>query len=276
MQALLNRPEHLPDFQSPPLNEVVLGVQFKPPQGYQQIMAGDVRSLYREDFPGVQELPPLLPAFETFGPAGVLSTQINFGFTSGATHDRFWFLSPNGAELIQFQQDRLLHNWRKIGDQTNEYPRFERMIERFEVELHRLEEYFASLSPQRLDVTQCEISYVNHILSRDPSATVRSGDWLRFLDFGNEDQPDDFSLSFRQTIRGADGKPRGRLICEAATALNQKNQRMIVLTLTARGAPYPPDIDGALGFLKMGRESIVRTFAIITTDSAHRDWGRVQ
>jgi uncharacterized protein (TIGR04255 family) len=272
----LSRPENLPDFRQPPLNEVVLGVQFKPARGYQQIKAGEIWALYRGDFPNVQELPPVPPMFETFGPGGMFASQISFGFVTGATHSRFWFLSPNRDELIQFQQDRLLHNWRKVGDQTNEYPRFERMIVKFENELRLLEKYFSGLEPQRLEINQCEISYINHILSADSSAPVHVKNWLRFLDFGDQDQPDDFAITFRSTIRAADSKPLGRIITEAATGINQAGRQIITLTLTARGAPTSADIPAALDFLKLGRVLIVTTFANITTDSAHRQWERVQ
>ena len=93
---------------------------FAPVQGYQQIRAGEVWALFRKDYPRVEELAPLQPMFETFGlPQG---GQIGFGITMGAPRNRFWFISSSGDELIQFQQDRLLHNWRKIGDQNKRIP----------------------------------------------------------------------------------------------------------------------------------------------------------
>jgi uncharacterized protein (TIGR04255 family) len=189
-------------------------------------------------------------------------------------HARFWFLSPNGDELIQFQQDRLLHNWRKVGDQSNEYPRFERMVVKFETDLRLLEEYFSHLEPQKLEINQCEISYINHIMT--PAAPINVKDWLTFLDFGAKGQPDDFGTSYRTTIRSADGKPRGRLITEAATGTDLAGRQIIALTLTSRGTPAGTDIQAALDLLKLGRELIVTTFASITTDSAHRQWERVQ
>src|SRR4051794_5656712 len=111
------RPTHLPDFRKPPLNEVVLGIQFNPVPGYSQIYAGEVWGLFRARFPQVQEMPALPPNFETFGiPQG---PQIGFNVLAGASHDRFWFLSPAGEQLIQFQMDRLLHNWRKVETLEN-------------------------------------------------------------------------------------------------------------------------------------------------------------
>ena len=68
-------------------------------------------------------------------------------------HSRYWFVSLSEDELLQFQKDRLLHNWRKVDDRTNEYPRFETLIDKFEKELRKLETYFASLVPQLLKRT---------------------------------------------------------------------------------------------------------------------------
>lgn len=263
------RPPDLPEFGKPPLNEVVLGVQFDSPAGYQQIRAGEVWRLFSADFPQVQELPPLPPSFETFGPQASL---FSFGPINGPMHNRFWFTSRTGDEIIQFQNDRLLHNWRKVGDPANEYPRFDTIVAKFLKELSAIEEFFQSITPQTLRIRQCELSYVNHI--RDSSSeNLTISDWLNFLSFRG-DQPDDFLASFRKTIRSDKGEPKGRLTCESATAVEPSGRHFISLTLTARGAPEQPSMDSALEFLKRGRAIIVSTFAEITTDSAHKAWER--
>ncbi len=214
-------------------------------------------------------MPPLPPMFETFGLPQ--AAQFRLGIVEGATHDRFWFLSPTKAELIQFQQDRLLHNWRKVGDQSNEYPRFERMIQKFENELAALERYFASLEPQTLKINQCEVSYINQI---PWERGQRVEEWLNF---GRLLGPDDFAIMFRRAVMDAEGKPHGRLICEAGTGVGkERSSRIIQLSLTARGAPLGTDIAAGLEFLRKGREMLVLLFAEITSDSAHRVWERVQ
>ena len=266
------RPDHLPDFRSPPLNEVVLGVQFSPPQGYQQIYAGEVWNLFRKEFPKVEEQPPLAPVFETFGLPSKGRQQI--GLVTGASHDRFWFLRPDGDELIQFQQDRLLHNWREVGEETNEYPRFESMVENFRGEMGQLQDFMNCLAPQKLSINQCEISYINHIVPADDQALV-AADWLRLVSFGDK-EPNDFSISFREEIRDNEGKPFGRLICDASIGIKADRQRTIVLTLTVRGTPKRDDITSALDFLGMGRDLIVCKFAELTTDEAHTKWGRIR
>lgn len=270
--ADVKRPIDLPEFANPPLNEVVLGVQFDPPVGYQQIRAGEVWRLYSENFPNVQELPPLSPSFETFGPQGL--PQLNLGIVTGASHDRFWFVSPDGDQLIQFQNDRLLHNWRKMDSNSNFYPRFEGIFESFSGELSALNEYMSSLAPDRSDlrIRQCEISYINHIYPQgDQPSGVSS--WLDFIKFAED--PSDFSCSFRSVIQSAEGKPVGRLICEAASAFGPRGA-FIALTLTVRGMPSATSVESALEFLTTGRDIIVRRFAKITTDSAQLAWGRMQ
>jgi uncharacterized protein (TIGR04255 family) len=270
----VSRPETLPEFSNPPLNEVVVGVQFLTPRGYQQIRAYEVWQLYRDQFPTVEEQPPLAPTFETFGlPSG---PQFSVSMKTGAQHDRFWFLSPNKDELIQFQDDRLLHNWRKVGDMSNEYPRFERMVVRFENELRALDRYVATLAPQTLNITQCEISYINHVYIDAPEQRLDVSDVFRFAQFAGE-KPEGFSANFVRTISDASGALIGRLHCEVQTATNNMNgQRLLVLTITARGAPSQPTISSALDFLKVGRAMVVNNFADLTTDLAHDIWGRKQ
>ena len=248
-------------------------MQFSPPLGYQQIRSGEVWSLFKSDYPVVQEQPPLEPAFETFGLAQYGQIGGRLSFFAGAMHNRFWFLRNDGDELVQFQQDRLLHNWRKVGDQTNEYPRFERMAERFGAELRRLQSYFNTLSPQSLVINQCEVSYINHI--EVGSGPLNLTTWLQGIAFEGIEF-DDVNAGFREVIRGENRHPIGRITYEVTTGIKPDGKRMILLNLTARGAPSGSDINSALQFLAVGRELIVSRFAQITTEGAHRAWERKQ
>ena len=250
-----------------------MGIQFEPVAGYQQIRAGEVWSLFRADYPEVEEHPPLPPAFETFGlPAG---PQFNFGFATGAQHDRFWFLKPQKEELIQFQQDRLLHNWRKIGDGTNPYPRFDAMIVDFEQEARDLEAFFRGISAGAgLKVNQCELTYINHIELDGSPGLENMSKWVKFVN-GDAFVSDDARHAFRSVIVAPNGEPFGRIICECNPAVNMAGKAIFILNITVRGLPHRPNITAAIDFLTMGREMIVELFERITTDSAHRAWGRI-
>lgn len=268
-----HRPSHLPEFNNPPLNEVVLGVQFSPAKGYQQIRAGEVWGLFREEYPLVEEHQALEPAFETFGLPhhGQIGGQLSI--VTGAIHNRFWFLRRDGQELIQFQSDRLLHNWRKVGDLTNEYPRFEQMIERFRAELNQLEGYFAKLKPQSLAINQCELSYINHINLDEGSFDLSA--WFRGLELARV-EADDVNLRYREVIRDDKSQPIGRITYEISTGIRRSGKRVIVFNLTARGAPPGSDVDSGLRFIANARELIVERFAQITSEEAHKFWERIQ
>lgn len=266
----MTRPPHLPDYGSPPLNEVVLGIQFRPAEGYQQIRAGEVWALYKDHFPRVEEHQRLVPQFETFGPLKPERTQ--FQLVEGAEHDRFWFVNEDGDELIQFQSDRLLHNWRHLS--VKPYPRFETMIAQFESQAVRLERYFSSIKPQNIDITQCEVSYINHFEILNGNGFEGIGDYVRLISFPCT--PEDMGFRYRRPILDSSGNKSGRFYCECSSALTRQGKPIFSLTLTVRGSSDGPTIDDALAFLRAGRDMIVEEFTTITTDKAHRLWERIQ
>ena len=271
-----SRPDDLPEFDNPPINELVLGVQFAPQPGYSQIHAGDVWRLFKDKYPLVQEYPALQPVFETFGQP-TMQQSFNFELHAGGNHDRFWFMTQDGSELLQFQQDRFLHNWREVPGLGNPYPRFEVVFEKFRRELLALADYFKGIAPpearRAFTCNQAEISYVNHIhLSKGASASdVRQ--WLNIADF-QESPADDFAIVWRRVLKNESGKPYARFFGDVKTGLTQSGESMIVVSRTVRGIPSVASIGNVAEFLRQGREIIVREFAKMTTESAHKEWGR--
>ena len=260
------------EFRSPPLHEVVIGIQFAPVEGYSQIHAGDVWKLYQRQFPRVEEQPALDPYFETFGlPQQPLPA---FKMIQGAMHDRFWFMTDDGAELIQFQPDRLLHNWRKTETSDRPYPRFVPMFASFRREVGKLEALFDRRFNSPLNVTQAEVSYINRIASADDKAMPRADEWLRFLRFGTN-APDDYSGSFREIVRDVSGQPIGRLLCEVKSAVTSALQPVIIFTISVRGAPANPSPAAAFDFIKRSRQKIAERFVQFTTPEAHEHWERL-
>jgi hypothetical protein len=87
--------------------------------------------------------------------------------------NRYWFLTPDKTELIQFQQDRFIHNWRKVINKNNEYPRFEAVIEKFSDEARSLDSYFLDKGWGPITPTQCEVTYVNQMSLLDENGQER-------------------------------------------------------------------------------------------------------
>ena len=145
------------------------------------------------------------------------------------------------------------------------------MFASFSEELDRLNEYFIRVQGSPIAVNQTEIIYVN---SFPQSTSDAAGSMLRFLSF-RKDEADDFVANFRRVIYDEHGKPQARLICETNTGTDPQGQTGINMTLTVRGAPTGTGIGEALEFLAKSREIAVSAFAELTTDSAHRAWGRI-
>ncbi len=267
----MRRPDHLPDFTDPPLDEVVLGVQFAPVPGYASIHSMKVWDLFRADFPLVQELPALEPQFETFG--GV-SAQTGPRIQIGAfpVGSRLWFLSDDENHLIQFQPDRFLTNWRREPN-TRPYPRFEGLAETFDASIRKLGAHFESDFSYRMDINQAEVAYINII---PVGSFSDAGTWFELWN-GGTFEVEALNTSFNEVIKGADGKPFARLSHQIQSVLTADGkQRAFRLSLTFKGKPAGTSIDAAMAFLAAGRDAIVTRFGEITTEEAQRRWGKVE
>jgi hypothetical protein len=130
------------------------------------------------------------------------------------------------------------------------------------------------LGPTR--ISQCEITYVNHILGDDTwsghgeadkifGVVAKSGDFLP--------PPEDVGMQLRYVIPGTSNEPAGRLHISIQPGWRKPdNASMYVLELTARGAPIGEGVDGARAFFDVGHDWIVRGFKDLTTSAMHRVW----
>lgn len=265
----MKRPKHLPNFKAPPLDELVLGVQMAPLPDYTSVDSADVWALFRDRFPKVEEQAPLAPSYETFG--GRPSQQgLKLEFADLPTPSRLWFVSEDENNLIQFQPDRFFLNWRKRQGPTS-YPRYEHISGEFERDLKALAHFLRSEKSFDLDINQAEISYVN-IFPVD-----RFSDLSQWLKVWNEPEfeIEGLRLAFPAVVRNDSGEPIGRLHHEILSAYNVASQKPVFkFTMTFRGKPEEPDIPSALSLLARGREQIVKRFAELTTDHAHKVWKR--
>ena len=270
----MQRPDDLPDFAKPPIIEAVMSVQFAAPADYREIYARDVWALFEREFGRVQEQPALEPFFEVFGASDSPRAQIKLQQVVGPLRNRYWFLGPDDHELLQFQHDRFIHNWRKIPNASNEYPRFEPISAKFERELAALDGYFRKMGWGPIVPNQCELIYVNRLPLHDPDGKRLSPSFFfRRIDASLIGDIEGFAFKVQQRLMGLDGtSPIGRLYVEANTQAGDSPH--IGLNLTARGAPPAGTISGALAFLATQRDHIVRTFAEITSDAAHKLWER--
>lgn len=269
----------LPDFADPPVVEVALSVQFETIEALRSPQMGLLWSEFRDRFPKTEEHLPLGAVFERFGVPAGRKGAVRLEVTTTPPVARCWFLNEPGTELIQVQQDRFIHNWRKVGE-GDQYPRHEQVCSRFREELATFRTFLAREQLGELVPNQCELTYVNHI--------VAGQGWERHGQLGEVltafrpeysdaflSEPEDARVAIRYIIPDEAGEPLGRLHVTVEPVYQHDDaQPMFLMKLTARGRPDGEGDEGVFRFLDTGREWIVRGFTSITTPALHGIWRR--
>lgn len=266
------RPEHLPDFDDPPVVETVLSVQFEPLPLIQTAHLGLLWNEYRTLFPKTGERPALESVLEQFPESPMARVGLKFQTFENPPVPRIWFTNDRGSEMIQVQNDRFIKNWRKEGE-GDRYPHYDETIRpNFDRDYAIFLTFLQKNQLGTPHVSQCEVTYVNHILAGQ--GWERYGDvekiftFWRFPDMIPPGPAEDLRLHARFVIPGTDGKPVGRLHVDVQPAVRTSdNLPMYVLHLTARG-----QVGVGVDFFDIGREWIVTTFKKLTTSSMHRIW----
>jgi uncharacterized protein (TIGR04255 family) len=269
------RGDRLPDYERPPVVESSVGIQFDGLTNYHSLDAGSFWQRIKDDFPTIEEMPPLEPAFETFGPSNGTFRQAQFQILPAPIQPRFCFISKNGAELVQLQKDRLFFNWRK-NENADRYPRYPHVKDRLREQLGHLCAWAEANRLGEIMPTQCEAVYVNRIPLQD--AEGRQCGLSHFLPWleGLKGRTEDGTFLFRRRLHDESGTPVARLSFDLRYGTDQVGEREAQLVLLVRGRPREPTMKASLELIDAEREVIVQTFTDITADSAHRIWGRRQ
>lgn len=268
-----NRPPGLPEFGKPPLVEVALSLQFAPVPGLTTAHIGLLWQKFRSRLPLIQEHPPLDPVLENFDPPKPPHVDIVFG--NKPPVPRVWFLSEAKTELLQIQQDRFVHNWRKTGEDAA-YPRYESIRDQFQSEVEAFSHFLNKERLGALSINQCEITYVNHIefdaLETDFGKVEKLiTNWRSLRESASLPMPEELILNWRYRMPDE----AGRLHVMVRPAWREQGQRFWTMSLMARGRPSPEGVEGAFAFFDRGRKWIVNGFTDLTTESMHRHWERL-
>ena len=261
--------EDLPNYESPPVVEVVCGVLFTPIPGFTIPYLGRFWSCLPEDFSETTEVDPLASTIEVFGDlSGPIQLDVNVFRVP-----RVWFLNKGGDQVVQVQRDRFLCNWRKVTPQ-HAYPRYEWVSARFGERLAAFQNFVQSTFSTSPEIRQYELSYINHI--------PVEGLWER-LDSLGKILPD---LSWRNVADRFLPAPErvdsqfsfllpegaGRLHARIQSALRQSDRApVLVLEMTARGFLENQD-----AWFTLAHEWIVRGFADLTGREAQEGLWRKQ
>jgi len=266
------RGEALLKYKNPPVVEVVLSVAFEPVQGLRLIHIGDLWREHFSDLSVVEEKSPIEMPLELFN--GSVVPTLSFRMTPELPFPRLWFQNESRTQLVQLQNNFLARNWRK-SDQTAEYPRYEKLRELFLRDLEGLNTFLSEKKLGPLVPTQCEITHINHV------SASRVAEVVTFVcddDSPPFGQPESTNIITQFLIKADDPEavPLGRLHVQATTArLQASGDPVVVLTITARGGPMEPGINGILRFLDVARESSRQVFETMTRADRRAEWEEI-
>jgi uncharacterized protein (TIGR04255 family) len=261
-----------PVFDHPPVIETVLGVQFAPLTGLSTAHLGWFWKKYLDNqWEKVAEVVPLPDQFERFepGPPGPVQFKIEPLRLPG----RLQISWANDGRMIQIQPTRFHLNWNRIG---GEYPRYKIVREEFDRYFGTFCRFLAEAKLGEIVPNQWELTYIDSI----PPGPLWStpADWHEVLPglFASR-QP---SVGVRLESFGGEWhyeilQQRGRLhvSVQHARVGNDPTPVLLVQT-TARGSIGKEAVANLEEGLELGHRAAVDTFVKITSDKAHRAWGR--
>jgi uncharacterized protein (TIGR04255 family) len=269
---MTERPSHLPDYRNPPIDEVVLGVQFLPIPNFQDVHVGLYWQKVRDTYPRTETQPRLEGPIETPGPPQA-NAVISIPF--GVTQARTWLISEADDYLIQIQNTRFIQNWRRRQAQ---YPHFEAILALFEDHYTKFRELLTTEGLQEPVVQQIEVSYINWITGLPMSKFLKPGTSAEIHIDGRPHDPEDQNWGARYRLDAStEIVERLHVVCQAATrpVLEMETGNVFQLVYHAARADGLAT-DEVLRLMPKGRDIIVSTFDELTTADAHAAWEKIQ
>lgn len=264
-----------PEYDLPPVTEVVCGTLFKALEGLQMPHIGLLWDRFRAEYPTCQEVAPLLPLVERFSEA----TDPELAGFSEVPPPRIWFLHKDGTGIIQVQKDRFLHNW-KQSKPSDEYPRYATVRDLFANRLEVFERFLSEFNIGPLTPLQYEMTYVNHIpLNAGWKTLSEMGDLFPDHEWRNATGrflPTPEIVNFRQAFALPDRS--GRLHVAIRNAVRRDdNQPILLFELTVRGFPSDASPQSMWNWFDLAREWIVRGFTDLTGEGVQKTvWRRTR
>jgi len=266
----------LPDYDKPPVIEVVSGIMFQPIKALAGPYLGVLWEKFKPDYQELKEVAPLIPIIERFDEA---PPEEAFPFRDVISLSRTWFETSDGNRLIQVQRDRFLHNWKKAKD-TDEYPHYDYVIGNFRKCLEKFEQFLQENKLESIQPIQYELTYSNHI-PQGEGWTILSDLGNVFPDFSWRPAKERFlpnpeainwQTSFVMPERS------GRLHGSVRLGKRRTDGRpTLLLELTARGIGNDKSRSAMWSWFDMAHEWIVCGFSDLTSENMHKNlWRRTR
>lgn len=263
----------LPEYENPPVNEVVCGVQFHPIEGLRIPHFGLFWESLRGEYPTCQEVAPIIPMIERFDDG-----EAEISAPNEIPLPRVWLVKSDDTGIVQLQRDRFLHNWKK-GQPSDAYPRYEAVMERFEALFTSFDAFVAKEHLGEMRPLQYEMTYVNQIPKGDGWETVSELSKV-FRDYswqsGQRFLPDIEHVNLRKTFSLPDRNGRVHVSIRDGKR-REDGWPLILFEFTVRGFPADPSQNTMRSWFDLAHEWIVRGFTDLTTEAVQKNvWRRTR
>jgi len=263
-------------FESPPVVEVVAGVGFEESDAAMGAsLAAFWQAELRHEYPRLDNQAPYIPTREQFEDGSIpRPPQLQIELAPTTPFPRMWASTADQSELVQLHPRFFACNWRRVQKDAK-YDNWRSRRDKFVDVFERLAGYLDSVSMAMPKVSQCEVTYVNHI--RAGNSWHSHSEWWRIFDvqFGSSSPyPVERLTAEAQFVIDRAGGSKARLHCKVFPAFDSELELPIyVLELTARGAPDGNGLAEVLAFMDEARQAIDETFLSVTTRAIQEEWG---
>ena len=257
--------DHLPRFDKPPVAEVAIGIEFLPLPALTVVPLVELRSVWKEAYPNIEEQ----PAIRRAPSSGFPFPQLGFEVSVGIPPIRIWLLSQDRSELLQIQNDRLILNWRAHFGGT--YPHYHQLEPRFLDSWQRFREEIVERSLGELRPITAEVTYINRlVLEQDETLFDALSIFARDAPLRNAEP----SVQLSTDLIASDGTPFGQQTISAVRSPDQSEE--VQLTLVARVAISHEEDQAIEAALRRAHAVAVTSFADVTTPKMHQRWERTE
>jgi uncharacterized protein (TIGR04255 family) len=252
------------NFDSPPVREVVCGVQFHLLNKFLAVDVGKLYERYSDRYPTTRENPALATAIEQVpGLAVEVFTPVP------VTMPRSVFVAPETASVVQVQRDAFYYNWRRADEH---YPSYETVIKSFRNELDIFIRFLEDNKLGSLVPVQFELTYVNEIpVETSGVRLLKDFQWDSSF---KRQEPESINLGATFLLENSEG----RLHSNFRTLFGTDGRLIYQWTITVRGCTNPRSamsVEKLRPWMDNANKWIYKQFIEMSTDEAQiKIWGR--
>lgn len=267
----------LPKYDSPPISEAVLSVQFNKIPNFTGAHAGWYWKNYLDStWLNAYQTSRIGEQFERFGEARIFepiggAQQFKI---SGNDAQRHQFTLEAGDRMVQVQDTRFTYNWIK---KDSHYPSYNDLLPEFKEKFKLFENFIEDAKLGTIEQNQWEVTFINEIYANNLMSTLSEISNIIPGFYIPNNAQESLALDtagFGWTMEIGDQLGRIHISITHGKKGSSEGPELIALQFVARGAiDKSRNIDLSSGF-DLGHNTIVNLFTDMTSDDAHKLWER--